>query len=190
MWMVFCILPLSSAVHAQGRQEPGKSIGAIATRGDLIVMTLDEEMRWAKRICSTWPTTRCALRRMALSIALKTWHGSGTRNSSASEMAGSQATLKQTSRFLFPVRVGNLPFSVGITGSMTFGEPAGGGRGGRGGGRTRRWYFRRPGSPSCRSLPVPSSTPVPAISGVFQTPHVGHALSERTGRPRRHHPGA
>jgi hypothetical protein len=29
-------------VQAQGRQEPGRSIGTVSTQGDLIVLTLDE----------------------------------------------------------------------------------------------------------------------------------------------------
>jgi hypothetical protein len=47
------------------------------------------------------------------------------------EMTGSQATLKN---FAFPFSGKSWnSFSVGMTGSMTFGEPAGGGRAGRGG---------------------------------------------------------
>ena len=35
-------IALIPSVHAQGRGEPGKSIGSVAVRGNLIVMTLDE----------------------------------------------------------------------------------------------------------------------------------------------------
>jgi hypothetical protein len=48
------------------------------------------------------------------------------------EMSGSQATLKNFS-FPFSGKTWN-SFSVGVTGSMTFGDPAVNGRGGRGGG--------------------------------------------------------
>ena len=33
---------IACLAHAQGRQEPGHSIGKISTQGDLIVMTLDD----------------------------------------------------------------------------------------------------------------------------------------------------
>jgi len=41
--LYFCGIYLQPPVaQSQGRQEPGRSIGAIRTQGDLIVMTLDE----------------------------------------------------------------------------------------------------------------------------------------------------
>src|SRR5215831_19937518 len=40
-WIV-ATLALTHVLSAQGRQEPGKSIGSVAVRGNLIVMTLDE----------------------------------------------------------------------------------------------------------------------------------------------------
>ena len=39
---VACLLVLSAPAMGQGRQEPGHSIGAVSTQGNLIVMTLEE----------------------------------------------------------------------------------------------------------------------------------------------------
>jgi hypothetical protein len=115
--------------NAQGRQEPGHSIGAISVRGDLIVMTLDEGVLGK---ASLFDLVHHTLR--------FTPEGSRYRAENAAwqwdsefgpEMNGSQAALKNFS-FPFSGKTWN-SFSVGMTGSMTFGEPAGGGRGGRGG---------------------------------------------------------
>jgi hypothetical protein len=117
--------------QAQGRGEPGKSIGTIATRGNLIVMTLDEGALGKANLFN--------LQHHTLRF---TPEGSKYRAENASfqwdsdfgpEMNGSQASLKN---FSFPFSGKNWnAFSVGMTGSLTFGEPAaGGGRGGGGGG--------------------------------------------------------
>src|SRR5712675_2433278 len=39
---VCCVLLLQTMAQAQGRQEPGRSIGKVSTQGNLIVMELDE----------------------------------------------------------------------------------------------------------------------------------------------------
>lgn len=118
-------------LHAQGRQEPGHSLGKISTQGDLIVMTLDEG---ALGKANLFDLVHHTLRFRP--------EGAGYRVENlplqwdadfGPEMAGSQATLKNFS-FPFSGKTWNA-FSVGMTGSMTFGEPpAGAGRGGRGGG--------------------------------------------------------
>ena len=41
-WIVCCAFLLHSLAQAQGRQEPGRSIGTVSTQGNLIVMELDE----------------------------------------------------------------------------------------------------------------------------------------------------
>src|ERR1044071_8489438 len=41
VWIIPLVL-MAGNLSAQGRGEPGKSIGSISVRGDLIVMTLDE----------------------------------------------------------------------------------------------------------------------------------------------------
>jgi hypothetical protein len=40
LWTISAILA-SQSLYAQGRQEPGKSIGSVSVRGNLIVMTLE-----------------------------------------------------------------------------------------------------------------------------------------------------
>jgi hypothetical protein len=115
--------------HAQGRQEPGHSIGKIATQGDLIVMTLDEGVLGKANLFDlvrhTLRFTPDGSRYRAENL---TWQWD---SEFGPEMTGSQATLKNFS-FPFSGKSWN-SFSVGMTGSMTFGEPAGGARGGRGG---------------------------------------------------------
>lgn len=130
LWVIFGVLPVNHLAHAQGRQEPGKSIGAISTQGDLIVMTLDKDV-----------LGRADLFRLDHRTLRFTPDGSRYRVENLSlqwdsdfgpEMDGSQATLKN---FTFPFSGKSWnSFSVGVTGSVTFGEAASGGRGGRGGG--------------------------------------------------------
>ncbi len=122
---------IAIVVHAQGRQEPGHSIGKISTQGDLIIMTLDEGV-----------LGKANLFNLAHHTLRFTPDGSGYRAENlplqwdsefGPEMTGNQATLKNFS-FPFSGKTWN-SFSVGVTGSMTFGEPAAGaGRGGRGAG--------------------------------------------------------
>lgn len=131
--MVFAVFPLCHPASGQGRQEPGKSIGTIATQGNLIVMTLDENVLGKANLFDlvhhTVRFTPDGSRYRAENLALQWDPEFGP------EMTGSQATLKN---FAFPFSGKSWnSFSVGMTGSMTFGEPAGGGGrggGGRGGG--------------------------------------------------------
>jgi hypothetical protein len=118
---------LAAPMFAQGRGEPGKSIGTISVRGDLIVMTLNEGALGKENLFN-----------LAHHTLRFTPEASGYRAETApfhwdsdfgSEMSGSQATLKNFS-FPFSAKSWNA-FSVGITGSMSFGETVAGGRGGR-----------------------------------------------------------
>src|SRR5438876_972020 len=82
---------------AQGRQEPGKSIGAISVRGDLIVMTLDEGVLGKASLFDlvhrTLRFTPDGSRYRAENVAWQ-WD-----SDFGPEMNGSQATLKS---FSFP----------------------------------------------------------------------------------------
>jgi hypothetical protein len=123
------ILALVTSAFAQGRQEPEKSIGTISTRGNLIVMTLDENA-----------LGKAGLFDLAHRTLRFTPDGSRYRIENLApqwdpefgpELTGSQATLKG---FAFPFSGKSWnAFSVGMTGSIAFGEPAGAGRAGRGG---------------------------------------------------------
>jgi hypothetical protein len=120
----------AALLHGQGRQEPGHSIGKISTQGDLIVMTLDEG---ALGKASMFDLVRHTLRFTPDGTRYRAENGAWQWDAEfGPEMTGSQATLKNFS-FPFSGKSWNA-FSVGTTGSMTFGEPAGGGRGGRGSG--------------------------------------------------------
>ncbi len=129
--MILGTFALCGFAHAQGRGEPGKSIGTISTRGNLIVMTLDEGVLGKANLFNlqhrTLRFSPDGSKYRAENVAFQ-WD-----SEFGPEMTGSQAALKN---FSFPFSAKSWSaFSVGMTGSMTFGEPAGGaGRGGRGGG--------------------------------------------------------
>jgi len=132
LWNAFGILSICALASAQGRQEPGKSIGAISTQGNLVVMMLEEGVLGKASLFDlghhTLRFTPDGSRYRAENLASQWDSEFGT------EMTASQATLKN---FAFPFSGKSWnSFSVGIAGSMTFGESdGGGGRGGRGGGR-------------------------------------------------------
>ncbi|SRR5579871_1007831 len=133
----FFALLLGLAAGAQGRQGPGHSIGKVTTNGDLIVVTLDKDVLGkANMFDLTGRTLRF------------TPDGAGYRveNSAlawdpefGAEMSSPQVHL---SKFAFPFSGKQWDtFSVGVTGSIAFGEMSGSGRGrgalfGRGGGVT------------------------------------------------------
>ena len=122
--------------YAQNRQDPGRSIGTITTQGDLIVMTLNEGV-FGK--ANMFDLTRRTLRftpdgagYRAENLALQ-WD-----SEFGAEMSGPQLTLHN---FSFPYSgKGWDSFSVGITGSISFGaaqsSPGPGFGAGRGGGLT------------------------------------------------------
>jgi hypothetical protein len=128
--MILGTFALCGLAHAQGRGEPGKSIGTISTRGNLIVMTLDEGVLGKANLFNlqhrTLRFSPDGSKYRAENVAFQ-WD-----SEFGPEMQGSQATLKNFS-FPFSGKSWNA-FSVGMTGSMTFGEAAeGAGRAGRGG---------------------------------------------------------
>src|SRR6202050_2653501 len=90
---------IACVVHAQGRQEPGHSIGKISTQGDLIVMTLDKgalgKANMFDLVRHTLLFTPDGSRYRAETLAWQ-WD-----SEFGPEMTGSQATLKN---FSFPDR--------------------------------------------------------------------------------------
>ena len=118
------LLALSSVTAAQFRQEPGRSIGTITTQGHLIVLTLDQDVLGKANLFD-----------LAHHSLRFTPDGSGYRVETVAsqwdpafgaELPGSDASLKN---FAFPFSGKTwTSFSVGVTGSITFGEapvPAG-----------------------------------------------------------------
>jgi hypothetical protein len=124
------VLLFAIVLQAQQRQEPGKPIGKVSTKGDLIVMELDEGALGAQNL---FDLDRHTLR--------FTPEGSGYRAENlplawdaefGAEMSGAEVHLKN---FAFPFSGKSWDsFSVGASGSIAFGAATGGGRGGRGGG--------------------------------------------------------
>ena len=123
-WTFLCTALL---LQAQGRQEPGHSIGKITTQGDLIVFELNEG---ALGHANMFDLVRHTLR--------FTPEAGGYRVENlplswdpdfGPEMSGAAASLQ---KFAFPFGGKSWDaFSVGVTGSISFGPSAtGGGRGG------------------------------------------------------------
>jgi hypothetical protein len=128
VWIAAGVALVSSA-HGQGRGEPGKSIGTVAVRGNLIVMTLDEGVLGTESLFDlVHHTLRFTPAESQYRVENATWQWDPEFGS---EMSGSQATMTSFA-FPFSGKTWNA-FSVGVSGSITFGEVAGG-RGGRGGG--------------------------------------------------------
>lgn len=114
---LFAFLARHHLTYAQARQEPGRSIGKITTQGDLIVMTLNEDV-FGK--ANMFDLARRTLR--------FTPEGAGYRAENlpvqwdpefGSEMSGPELTLHN---FSFPFSGKRWDtLSVGITGSISFG---------------------------------------------------------------------
>lgn len=106
--------------QAQYLREPGHSIGSITTQGKLIVLTLDEGVLGKANLFNlghrTLRFTPDGSRYRVENLPLQWDPEFGPA------MTGSQATLKNFS-FPFSGKSWN-SFSVGVTGSVTFGEPA------------------------------------------------------------------
>jgi hypothetical protein len=117
---------------AQGRQEPGRSIGTVSTAGDLVVLTLDERALGAANLFDltgrTLRFTPDGAAYRAENLALQ-WEPE-----TGDEMSGAELALHNF-RFPFSGKTWDA-MSVGVTGSISFGAaPSGGGAGqGRGGG--------------------------------------------------------
>ncbi|HET7550098.1 MAG TPA: hypothetical protein VFK04_02335 [Gemmatimonadaceae bacterium] len=114
----------AAPANAQFNREPGKSIGTVTTQGSLIVLTLNED--------ALGPVNLFDLDHRTLRF---TPSGSGYRVENVplrwdaefgAEMPGADATLKN---FAFPFSGKSWrSISVGVTGSLTFGDPPGGAR--------------------------------------------------------------
>ncbi|MEO8372751.1 MAG: hypothetical protein ABI806_26440 [Candidatus Solibacter sp.] len=127
--LVLAVALIPSA-HAQGRGEPGKSIGSVAVRGNLIVMTLDEGVLGTE---SLFDLAHRTVRYTPDGAAYRVENAPLKWDSDfGSELTGSQATLKSFA-FPFSGKTWN-SFSVGATGSIAFAGQEAGGRGSRGGG--------------------------------------------------------
>lgn len=114
----------STAAHAQFDREPGKSIGTVTTHGKLIVLTLNEDALGPKNLFDldhrTLRFTPAGGGYRVENLPLEWDSDFGT------EMPNDRATLR---KFAFPFSGKSWrSFSVGVTGSMTFGDPPGGGR--------------------------------------------------------------
>ena len=125
--LAWLLLPRGEAASAQARQGAGKSIGTVTTHGDLVVVTLDEG---ALGTANLFDLERRTLRFMpdgdgfrAENVALQ-WDPEF-----GAAATGAAVALKG---FSFPFSGQTFDtLSVGVTGSITFGEAApGGGRGG------------------------------------------------------------
>jgi hypothetical protein len=133
LWILLGVFSLGTLAHAQPFERPGKSIGTITTQGNLIVMTLDEDVLGKANLFDlahhTLRFTPDGSRYRVENLPLE-WD-----SDFGPAMTGSQTTLKSLS-FPFSGKSWNT-FSVGMTGSMTFGEPASDprGRGQRAGNR-------------------------------------------------------
>lgn len=130
---VFSVLSLQHRAQAQGRQEPGRSIGTVRTQGDLIVMTLNEgalgKANMFDLVRRTLRFTPDGAGYRAENVALKWDAEFGTA------ITNPQVTLRN---FQFPFSGKSWDaMSVGVTGSISFGAApsgVGGPGGGRGGG--------------------------------------------------------
>jgi hypothetical protein len=126
---VAAAVSLAVPIFGQGRGEPGKSIGSVAVRDNLIVMTLDEGVLGSESLFDlVHHTLRFTPVESQYRVENTAWKWDPEFGA---EMAGSQAAMKSFA-FPFSGKTWN-SFSVGVTGSISFGEPAAG-RGARGGG--------------------------------------------------------
>jgi hypothetical protein len=106
------------AAHAQYSREPGQSIGTVTTQGNLIVLTLNENaLGKANLFDLAHHTLRFTPHGSQYSVETIPWQWD---TEFGSEMTRSEAALKN---FAFPFSGKSWSaFSVGITGSITFGE--------------------------------------------------------------------
>jgi hypothetical protein len=128
-WLIAAFVLAPSIARAQFRQEPGRSIGTVATRGNLIVLTLDEG---ALGTANPFDLAHRTLRftpegdKYRVENVPEQWDAEF-----GAAMTNSRAAL---AGFAFPF-AGKVwkSFSIGVTGSMTFGDSSPvNGRGGAG----------------------------------------------------------
>ena len=128
LWGAAGLLALRQPVCAQGHRDPGKSIGAISVRGNLIVMTLDEgSLGKASLFDLAHRTLRFTPETSGYRAENVPWRWDADFGQ---EMTGNQATLTKFG-FPFSGKTWN-SFFVGMSGSIAFGEPVSGGRDGGG----------------------------------------------------------
>ena len=118
------------STFAQPRQEPGRSIGTITTQGDLIVMTLEENVLGSANLFDL------AGRTLRFTPAVGGYRGENLPlewdGEFGTEMSNASLTLQS---FAFPFSGQTWKqLTVGITGSISFGSPSGAGAGGVSGG--------------------------------------------------------
>jgi hypothetical protein len=115
-----------SSAQAQGRQEPGRSIGKVSTEGNLIVMELDEGVLGKANLFDLAGHT---LRFIPEGQGYRVENGPLQWNSDfGTQLTGPQVTLHN---FKFPFSGKEWDaFSVGTTGSISFGGTEGDGRSG------------------------------------------------------------
>ena len=175
--------------HAQGGQAPGRSIGTISTRGDLIVFELNDGALGTANMFDLQKRT----------VRFTPGPGGYRAETSAlrwdsefgAEMTNPQVALRQFT-FPFSGRTWDA-FSVGTTGSIAFSDaPAasGVGRGAAPAGCTAgRWRpRRRRDDRPLRSIAGGGSDTRQRPAGnlrVHETAHVRHALREGASRSRR-----
>jgi hypothetical protein len=117
--ILFCAIATAILAPAQDRMTPGRSIGAVTTHGNLIIVTLNENALGKSHLFDlahrTVRFTPDGTRYRAEALP-EAWD-----NDYGTEMKDSHATL---TKFAFPFSDKKWDsFSVGVTGSITFGEP-------------------------------------------------------------------
>ena len=136
---IFAAITFLHPSLAQRFSEPGHPIGTVTTKGNLIVLTLKKNALGKENLFDlAGRTLRFTPDGAAYRVETA---GLEWDDKYGEEMPGPQAALQQ---FQFPFSGKTWPgFSVGVTGSITFGAatpapggPGGPGRGGRGGGVT------------------------------------------------------
>ena len=108
-----------SSASAQGRMTPGKSIGAVTTHGNLIILTLNDDALGKPHLFDlAHHTVRFTPEgaRYRVETLPESWD-----DDFGPEMKDSHATLAKVT-FPFSGKSWS-SFSVGVTGSITFGEP-------------------------------------------------------------------
>src|ERR1039457_2808636 len=115
------VMLVSLSAQPQYRQEPGHSIGTVTRQGNLIVLTLDEDVLGKANLFNlAHHTLRFTPEgsRYRVETTPTKWD-----SDFGPEMPGSEATLKN---FSFPFSGKNWDsFSVGMTGSISFGPTTG-----------------------------------------------------------------
>ncbi|HKO20719.1 MAG TPA: hypothetical protein VJU82_17730 [Acidobacteriaceae bacterium] len=159
----------SIPAHAQGRMTPGKSIGSVTTHGNLIILTLNEDALGKPHLFDlAHHTVRFTPEgsRYRVETLPETWD-----NDFGAEMKDSHVTL---AKLTFPFSGKSWSsFSVGVTGSITFGEAEAvpgrmrGGPPNRGGGLSVERYalLQRVGSTFINGTPAISAFFKPRMTG-------------------------